>query len=72
MESKSIIPPNQTGFGKDMETIDSIYVINYLINRQVERKGSKLVAMFIDLKVAFDSADRVEKGNGKEKELGGG
>lgn len=31
-----------------------------------------MVAIFIDLKVAFDSADRVEKGNGKEKELGKG
>jgi len=37
---------------------DSIYVINYLINRQLERKGGKLVALFVDLKAAFDSVDR--------------
>lgn len=33
-ESKTIIPQNQTDFRKG--TTDSIYVLNYLINRQLE------------------------------------
>ncbi|CAK9801077.1 Retrovirus-related Pol polyprotein from type-1 retrotransposable element R2 (Fragment) [Anthophora plagiata] len=41
-----------------METIDNIYVLNYLINRQVARKGGKMWVLFVDLKAAFDSVDR--------------
>jgi len=37
--------------------MDNVYVINYLINRQLG-KGKKVVAMFIDFKAAFDSVDR--------------
>lgn len=33
-------------------------MLNYIINRQLERRGRKIVAMFIDLKAAFDSIDR--------------
>ncbi|XP_029157305.1 uncharacterized protein LOC114929790 [Nylanderia fulva] len=38
--------------------MDNIYVMNYLINRQLKRKGGKMTAMFVDLKAAFDSVDR--------------
>jgi len=41
-----------------MGTIDNIYAINYLINRQIERRREKMVALFVDLKAAFDSVDR--------------
>lgn len=33
VEGKGMIPPNQTGFRKGIETIDNIYVLNYMINR---------------------------------------
>lgn len=33
-------------------------MLNYLVNRQISRMGGKLVAFFIDLRVAFDSVDR--------------
>lgn len=39
-----------------MSTIDNVYVLNYVINRQLREK--KVVAMFVDLKAAFDSVDR--------------
>ncbi|CAK9799089.1 Transposon TX1 uncharacterized 149 kDa protein [Anthophora plagiata] len=58
IEEKEIMPPNQTGFRKGMGTIDNIYVLNYLINRQVARKGGKMWVLFVDLKAAFDSVDR--------------
>lgn len=56
-EEKRIIPQNEIGFRKGMGIIDNIYVINYLINKQLE-KGKKAVALFVDMKAAFDSADR--------------
>lgn len=56
-KEKEVIPRNQTGFRKGMGTMDNIYVINYLIGRQL-RKGKRLVAHFVDLKTAFDMIDR--------------
>jgi len=38
--------------------MDNIFVLNYLINRQIEKKGGKLIAVFVDLRAAFDSVDR--------------
>jgi len=37
--------------------MDNIYVINYLINRQLGN-GKGTTALFVDLKAAFDSIDR--------------
>lgn len=49
-----------------------------MVNRQIERKGGKLVALFVDLKATFDSVDRRilietmrERGVGKEDCCGG-
>jgi len=41
-----------------MDTIDNIFTLNYFINRQIGRKGGKLIAVFVDLKATFDSVDR--------------
>lgn len=49
---------NQTGFRKGMETLDNIYVLNYIGNRQLDRRKGKLVALFVDLKAAFDTVDK--------------
>ena len=35
-----------------------VWIVNYLMNRQVSKKKEKMVAVFIDLKVTFDSIDR--------------
>ncbi|XP_076287327.1 uncharacterized protein LOC143212411 [Lasioglossum baleicum] len=58
VERKGLLPASQTGFRKGLGCIDNIYVLNYLINRQVRRKERRLVIMFVDLKAAFDSVDR--------------
>ena len=52
------MPQNQTGFRKGTDTMNNIFVLNYLVNRQISKKGGKLVAFFIDLRAAFDSVDR--------------
>ena len=41
-----------------MGCIDNVYVLNYMINRQVGRKGKNMVILFVDMKAAFDSVDR--------------
>jgi len=56
-EEKKVIPQNQTGFRKGVGTMDNIYVVNYLVNRQLGKK-KKVVGLFVDLKAAFDSVDR--------------
>lgn len=38
--------------------MDNIFVLNYLTNRQLEKKGGKLIALFVDLKAAFDTVSR--------------
>jgi len=43
-EIKEIIPHNQVNFRKGMGTLDNIYVLNYLINRQLDKKGGRLTA----------------------------
>ncbi|XP_071577651.1 uncharacterized protein [Temnothorax nylanderi] len=38
VENKGILPPNQTGFRKGMGTIDNIFVLNFLVNRQIKKR----------------------------------
>lgn len=37
-EEKGLLPASQTGFRKELGTVDNKYVLNYLINRQIEKK----------------------------------
>lgn len=53
VEGKGLISQNQTGFRKGSERLDNIYVLNYLVNRQISRVEGKLVAFFIDLRAAI-------------------
>ena len=58
VEEKGSIPHNQTGFRKGMGTVDNIFVLNYLVNRNLSQKKGKLIALFVDFKAAFDSLIR--------------
>jgi len=35
VERKGLIPPNQTDFRKGMRTLNNVYALNYLVNRQI-------------------------------------
>lgn len=51
----------QYGFKKERGTIDCIYILNYLINKAVnkkKKKKGKLCVFFGDLKSAFDKVNR--------------
>lgn len=41
MEKKGVLAESQAGFRKGMGTIDQIYALNYLINRQIGKKGGR-------------------------------
>ena len=43
VEGKGLLPSSQAGFRKGGGTIDYVYTLNYLINRQVNRKGKKMI-----------------------------
>lgn len=58
VETKNLIPGNQTGFRRKMGTMDQIYALNYLVNRQIGREKGKMTILFINLKAAFDSVDK--------------
>lgn len=58
VEGKRVTPGNQTDFRKGLETIDNIYVINYLVNRQLGKKKGSLVALFSGFEGSFDSVDK--------------
>ncbi|XP_076660673.1 uncharacterized protein LOC143364045, partial [Halictus rubicundus] len=58
VQEKRMVPENQTGFRKEKGTIDNIYVLNYIINRELAKKKGRILGCFIDLKAAFDSVNR--------------
>ncbi|XP_071582205.1 uncharacterized protein [Temnothorax nylanderi] len=58
VETKNLIPGNQAGFRKGMGTMDQIFALNYLVNRQLGKEKGKMTVMFVDLKAAFDSVDK--------------
>lgn len=39
MEGKGLLQETQAGFRKGRGTIDQIFILNYLVNKQVEKKG---------------------------------
>jgi len=52
----------QVGFREGRGTMDAVYVLNYVVNRELKKKGGKVFAFFADLKAAFDKVDRRKMG----------
>lgn len=63
---RRMIPEWQTEFKKGRGVINNIYTLNYLMEKEMARK-EKIVAIFIDLKAAFDSVDRRVLGKSLEE-----
>lgn len=47
VEEEKKVSQNQTEFRKEIGTIDNVYVLNYLVNRQLSKERGKLVAFFV-------------------------
>lgn len=70
MEGKLLVP-DQAGFRKKKKMMDNIYIVNYIVSKNLSRKES---AFFINLKAVFDKVDRkillrAMKETGVRKEL---
>lgn len=60
VEEKNMLPESQAGFRKGRSTLDNIYVLSHVIQREKEKKKERkeVYALFVDLKAAFDNVDR--------------
>lgn len=58
IEEKNILTEGQAGFRANKGTIDNIYVLNYLIEKEIIKEQGKAYAFFVDLKAAFDGINR--------------
>lgn len=56
------------GFRKGMGAIDNIYVLNYLMNRQLNKGKGKMIAFFVDLRATFDSDGQGDTFENDERE----
>lgn len=56
-ETEDKISDNQFGFSEERGTIDEVYVLNYVIYKEI-RKGGKIFTFFADLKATFNKMDR--------------
>jgi len=60
VESLGCLPESQAGFRKGKSTMDNIFILSHLAQREREAEGreKRLYAFFADLSAAFDNVDR--------------
>lgn len=58
LDGKQVILHYQTNFRRMVGTMNNVYVLNYVMGKQLERRKKKLVVLFVNLKAAFDMMDR--------------
>ncbi|XP_024884072.1 uncharacterized protein LOC112462473, partial [Temnothorax curvispinosus] len=60
VERLGLLPESQAGFRRGRSTMDNVFILNHLVQREKKKEGkeSKVYALFVDLKAAFDNVDR--------------
>ena len=58
MEAKGVLPDSQAGFRKGRGSMDNVYILRHLVEREIRKEGGRMYALFIDFKAAFDSMNR--------------
>jgi len=59
-EVEGKLEEGQFGFREGRGTMDAIYILNYMVNKETAKKKGKIYAFFADLKAAFDKVNRVK------------
>ena len=54
----SVLCPEQGGFKQGFSTIDSIFTLNTIISKHIQKKGGRFYCAFIDFTKAFDLLNR--------------
>lgn len=57
-ERLGILPETQAGFKKKRSSIDNIYILKTVAEKEIHKKKGKLYAFFADLKAVFDMVNR--------------
>lgn len=52
VETKNILPDEQGGFRPGRSAIGNIYILNYIMGREIKKEKGKLYVLFADLKAA--------------------
>ena len=55
MEDRNKIAQEQAAFRKNYYTVDSIFVLNDIVQKHLEKRGAKMYVAFVDFRKAFDS-----------------
>ena len=58
LEEKNTLPEIQVGFRKSRSTIDNIYILQHIIEREIAKPRGKVFTYFVDLETAFDEVAR--------------
>ncbi|XP_039302912.1 uncharacterized protein LOC120357160 [Solenopsis invicta] len=69
-ETADKLRETQFGFRKGRGTMDAVFTINYIVNRELCKKGGKIFAFFADMKAAFDKEKRNLKSFGQVEDSG--
>ena len=46
IEAKGILPDSQAGFRRGRGTMDNVYILNHLIEKEIQKKSGKMYALF--------------------------
>lgn len=74
VEEKGILPESQAGFKKGRATVDNVFILDHLVQREKrkEKKNKKIYTLFVDLKTAFDNINReIVENHGKAGNING-
>lgn len=58
VEGKKVVPHNQTGLGREWAHWITTCMYLIMVNRQLGKKGGRMIAVFVDLKATFDMVNK--------------
>lgn len=58
LDKKEVLPESQRGFRVGRSTIDNIFILNHLSQREKVKKDKKLYTAFVNLSAAFAKVER--------------